>query len=111
MTKQEYIEIGFSEEDSEYLEAYPRLYPIASTYGITRENVDYLFSKMEESTWLKTQTNHTQRQNHLHSMFARLNYYDNSYDLQKYKEMNQEKLRELFGLSNVKFAEELLKVI
>ena len=111
MTRQEYIEMGFNEEDSEYLEAYPSLFPVVSTYGIPKEKVDYLFSKMNNSVWLRTQTSHKVRQTHLHSIFARLNYFNKPYELHKYKGMKPEELLEVFGLRNVQFMHELLKVI
>ena len=111
MTKQDYIEMGFTEEDSEYLEEYPKLFPMVSTFGISKEKVDYLFSKMNESLWLETQTNHKSRQLRLHSIFARLNYFNKPYELHKYKGMKPEELLEVFGLRNVQFMHELLKVI
>lgn len=106
-----YKEMGFSKEDVEFLKIYPRLYAIASTMGIEKEYFDSIFSKMDNSLWLQTQTNKESKQTYLRSMLVRLSHFRKSSDLSNYKQMSPQELSDLFGKYNVKFACELLKVL
>ncbi len=112
MSKQSYIEMGFSNEDAEFIEKYPKLYPTASAIGLRMDTVDGIFNVFDKSLWIRTQTSHNSRQIHLKSIYVRL---DNIkvplLDLSIYKYCSEKEIEELVGKYNTKFMLELMKVI
>ena len=111
MTIQDYIDMGFTKEDAEFVQAYPKLFATASTYGISKQEIDNIFNQLDNSTWMRTQTNHKTKQIYLQGMLFRLYYFNKSFELKEYKKLNVQEISDLFGKRNSKFAEELLKVI
>lgn len=111
MIKEDYIEMGFSENDAEFLEAYPRLYAIATTYGIDKNQIDNIFNKLDESIWIKTQTDHDRKQSRIKTILIRLDHLKQPLDLKLYKNYNENEIERLVGKYNTRFMLELMKVI
>ena len=105
------IERGYNAEEIDLYNEYPRLFAVATSFGLNKEYFDDIFSKMDDSLWLQTQVDHSSREMHIRMMLVRLGHLKKSYDLREYKDSSEQKLQELFGNYNVKFAKELLEVL
>lgn len=111
MSVQKYIKLGFSKEDAEFLEKYPRIHPIASIMEVPKEWIDDLFSKMKHSFWIREHLNHNDKQLHLGMCMKRLHHFNLPFDFDTYKNADIDTIEEVFGKNNVRFVVELLEAI
>ncbi len=105
------IERGYNAEEIDLYNEYPRLFAVATSFSLNKKYFDDIFSKMDDSLWLQTQTDHSSRELHMRMILVRLGHLKESYDLRVYKNSTEQELQELFGRYNVKFVKELLRVL
>lgn len=98
------------EEDWIFIDEYPRIYPIASIMGISKNCIDQLFDKMDCSVWIRENLSHNNKQLHLSMVMKRLHYINSPFSLESYKGKSIETIEAVFGKYNVRFVIELLQL-
>lgn len=97
--------------DEDFLQSYPKLYPLAYAMGIKKDELDEIFEKLDKVTWIDQTLDHNRKQLQLRMMMARLNHFELPFNLEEYKNSSDEDIEKIFGKYSYKFAKSLLKVI